>query len=270
MSGSRTAALAALVDPLLDRPAVVLGGLPGRGRDLDLLVDDPAQLACALSPLGFTPGPEGLRRLVEVDAGVRADVVEPLAPADLGLPPAAAAAVRAGALALPPHTRLRRPDPSHVLLLLAARGVGDRPLSDAHAERVDEALAERPDALARAREQARAWGVEADLAVLVRRASGRAPGPLLRVRRGAAGARRAGSGPVRAAVSGLGQVALRPVLAAVARRPAPAPLEVPPAALDWLPLLLTDLGRPGTPVRAGGPDAPPLEVAARVCAALGV
>lgn len=172
-----------VVDGVLRGRAVVVGSLPPDGRDLDVLVaaDEVAALERALRAAGFERYGDAWLRF----ANLTAEIVDVIRAGDWGLAPAQERELFADAVALGDSRRLARPAAHHALLVLA-RGLSAEPqLSERRRQRLRAALAEDPDALARARRRARAWGVEAQLEAL---ASG-AAGPASRRRVAPAGAR---------------------------------------------------------------------------------
>lgn len=171
-----SAAPAALLDAVLEAPALVLGGLPPAARDLDLLVPE-SQLAAVIEALegaGFTGADGSWER-----AG-SADAVDVVLPGESSIPAGETAWLFDGARPVPGYTRLVRPAPAALLLLLAVRYGDRRGLARAsHAERVLAALADDPGAAAQAHAHAPTWQVERALPQLlaqVRR--GRRHGPV--------------------------------------------------------------------------------------------
>lgn len=180
--GRRSGLLADLVDPLLSRPAVIVGGLPPRGRDLDLLVadEDEPVLRHALVTAGFDDDDGEWVRLVETGGQLRADVVDVSTGSDWSLPPSETRWLRESGRPLPGWAALQQPPPHAALLLLALRDVAADPLSARHLSRVREAVAEEPSAFALAGRRAPAWQVTASLRALEVRALGRRPGLAVR------------------------------------------------------------------------------------------
>jgi thymidylate kinase len=145
-------------DEALAGRVLVYGALPPDGGDLDLLVraGERRALADALSGAGFLQRDELFVRFTGCDV----EIVE-IAPAEeWGLPPAELDALFAEAVPLPGLSRLVRPAPHHVLLILARRAAADgRALDAKRRARVDRALAEDPGAWSLARVRAPAWEV---------------------------------------------------------------------------------------------------------------
>jgi len=189
------AEVADLVDRLLQRPALVVGSLPPYGRDLDVLVDDldAEPLARGLRGAGFAGSGGVWRRGTGYDG--RPQEVDVTTAAEWDLPAEELHWLRDGAGVLPPWGRLRQPALAAVLLLLARRDLGERPLGPRHAARLHEASA--PGAVEQARFRAPAWRVEHALEVLLHRGSGRRPPALVLHRSRVERARRAGrAGPL--------------------------------------------------------------------------
>jgi dTMP kinase len=162
-----------IVDRALRGPAVVVGSLPPGGRDLDLLLRDPADTArveAALRAAGFTPhGEEWLRF-----AHRTAELVQLVGAEELGLGPRALDSLFAGAVVLDGARRVARPSPAHTVLLLARQTAIAGELPPKRVRRLQAALAEEPAAWDRASEEAGAWDGRAELETLAQLAR-RAP-----------------------------------------------------------------------------------------------
>jgi len=129
------AEVADLVDRLLQRPALIVGSLPPYGRDLDVLVDDldAEPLARGLRSAGFTGFGGVWQRGTGYDG--RTQEVDVTTATEWDLPAEELHWLRDGAGVLPPWGRLRQPALAAVLLLLARRDLGERPLVPRHAAR---------------------------------------------------------------------------------------------------------------------------------------
>jgi thymidylate kinase len=154
-----------LIAGLADDRVLVVGSLPPRGRDLDLLVRPPEaeSIAAGLAAAGY----ERRGRIWARFEDCGADVVD-IAPAEAWrLPDEELAAVFAEARPIEPEGLVCRPAPHHMLLVLARRAMreGTR-LSDKRRERVAAELAEDADAFERAAERAGAWRADHALAAL--------------------------------------------------------------------------------------------------------
>ena len=172
-----------IVDRALRGPAVVVGSLPPAGRDLDLLLNDPADAArveAALRAAGFTPLGDGWLRF----AHRTAELVELVGAEELGLRARALESLFAGAIVLAGARRLARPSPAHTVLLLARQTAIAGELPPKRLRRLEAALAEDPATWDRASEEAGDWGGHAeleDLDRLARRRGGRAAPPRRRL-----------------------------------------------------------------------------------------
>jgi thymidylate kinase len=145
-----------LVDRALPSRALVYGSLPPHGRDLDLLVrpgQEPA-VEAALTAAGFLRrGPIWARF-----AACTVDVVELTSAASWQLPSAELDALFADARPLDDLAQLVRPAPHHVVLILARRVAAEGGGLDAKRRaRLDDALAEDPQAWDHAHARATAW-----------------------------------------------------------------------------------------------------------------
>jgi hypothetical protein len=155
---------------MLDAPALVIGSLPPEGNDLDLLVppDQEHTLASILAGAGFVrhavspfPGyPNGFAIWARF-RDCHAEAVDAIPLANLELPPQEVERLFAEARPIPGFTRLVRPSPHHVLLILShnflAPADGRTPLPAGRRRRVEQVLAEDPLARERARDLAPAW-----------------------------------------------------------------------------------------------------------------
>ena len=166
---------------MLDAPVLVIGSLPPHGHDLDLLLPSEQRRAVEelLDGAGFAsqavtpfPGyPEGFKIWARF-AGGDAEVVDAIPLGNLELPADEVDRLFADARPIPGFTQLRRPAPHHVLLILAHNFLddsdGDVPVSAGRRRRVEQAVAEEPEALERARALAPAWRRSERLARLER------------------------------------------------------------------------------------------------------
>lgn len=142
--------VARLVDEAAVGRVLVLGSLPPGGRDLDLLAwpEDRRAVAARLAAEGFLPRGRDWVRFADCSA-----FVVDLVPAEsYGLPEPELVEVFEQALAIDGLVRLVRPAPHHALLILARLGMTAKRRQRFHA-----ALAEDPDALAKAQTVAPRW-----------------------------------------------------------------------------------------------------------------
>jgi thymidylate kinase len=154
-----------IVDRALHGPAVVVGSLPPAGRDLDLLLRDPADAArieAALRAAGFAALGDGWLRF----AHRTAELVELVGAEELGLGSHAVESLFAGAVVLEGARRLARPSPAHTVLLLARQTTIAGELPPKRLRRLEATLAEDPSAWNRASEEAGAWGGRSELEAL--------------------------------------------------------------------------------------------------------
>jgi thymidylate kinase len=163
--------VARLVDEAAIGRVVVLGSLPPGGRDLDLLAwpEDRRAVSARLAAEGFLPRGRDWVRF----ASCSAFMVDLVAAEGYGVPEEELKAVFEEALPIDGMERLVRPAPHHALLILARLGMNERRLS-----RLQAALAEDPDAMAKAEIAASGW--HTDLRRLRLRRSG-LPKPRRRV-----------------------------------------------------------------------------------------
>ena len=165
---------ARLVDAAAGDRMLVIGSPPPEGRDLDLLARDPELrvVEAALDEAGFLR--RGLHAVRFADGNVA--VVELTPARHWRLSDEETDALFADARPLPGFERLVYPSAHHLLLMLAFDLVAEGSLREKHRRRIDAALEEEPDAWARARGRAGAWGGEEQLDVLERwHASGAEP-----------------------------------------------------------------------------------------------
>jgi len=192
---------AGVVDGLLDRPTLVVGSLPPKGRDLDLFThaDQATALADGLRSAGFVCRDELWVRFRDCGA----DVVDVIPIGTWGLGESAASEMLAEAMPIDGFQQLVRPAPHHALLVAAGQVARAGRLGDGPRRRVDAAAAEDADALTCARPVAARWALEDELAALERhlRANG-APVAERRVARLLRGRTRLGGG-VLVTLSGL-------------------------------------------------------------------
>jgi thymidylate kinase len=146
--------VALLVDEAARGRLVVIGSVPPAGRDLDVLAraDDRDAIAKRLAEAGFVQrGREWVRF-----AGCSAFQVDLLPAEEWGVPDPELNALFEQGLPIDGLQRIVRPAPYHQLLILARLGVTPK-----RVKRLEAALEEDPDALAKARGEAAAW--QADL-----------------------------------------------------------------------------------------------------------
>jgi thymidylate kinase len=160
----------ALVDSVISERVVVFGSIPPRGRDLDLLVGaaDEAALRRELPDHGFLAAGGRWARFRDCTA----DIVDPVRIDTWELPEEERSALFSEARPLADANRLTEPSPHHVLLILARRLSRGAKLGERRRAQVQAALAEDPDAFARAWERADRWGLPASLAALERAHAG--------------------------------------------------------------------------------------------------
>jgi thymidylate kinase len=158
---------AAIVDASASAPLLVVGSLPPKGRDLDLLAPpgDAEALAAALSRAGFIPRGSTWARF----EGCGAEIVDLISVDDWNLPADEVEALFAQARRLPGFELLREPAPEHTLLILARRLVragGD--LGTSAQARLAEAARDDPNVWNAAKARAPAWRAEHALGSLAR------------------------------------------------------------------------------------------------------
>jgi len=170
------------VDEAAGERVVVFGSLPPEGRDLDLLVRPAAERAIAAELERRGVVRNGSRWALFADGTAYA--VELVPAASWGLPAPELERLFADARGLEGRTSLAEPSPPDVLLI-AARKTGGRVDAKARAK-IDRALADDPDAWAKAASRAEAWGAARSLASLQHGGRGRRSlrGALARARRG--------------------------------------------------------------------------------------
>ncbi|HKP18133.1 MAG TPA: hypothetical protein VJT84_06620, partial [Gaiellaceae bacterium] len=154
--------VARLVDEAAVGRIVVLGSLPPDGRDLDLLLwpEDRRAVSERLAAAGFISSGSDWLRFSECSAFV----VDLIAAEAYGVPEAELRTLFDEAMSIDGLGRVVRPAPHHALLLLARMGVTAK-----RVQRVQAALDEDPDALAKARVAAPRWGVDLRRLRLLRR-----------------------------------------------------------------------------------------------------
>ncbi|MGE5700850.1 MAG: hypothetical protein ACM3VU_00385 [Arthrospira platensis] len=154
-----------LIDGVLEGRVLVYGSLPPHGRDLDLLVR-PAEeetIHAALSQAGFLRRESLLARFHSCSV----ELVELTSARHWDLPERELQALFGEGRALDGHRMLVRPAPHHALLILARRLVGgDGALDEKRRQRLEQALAEDPDAWAKAADRAERWGARRALPLL--------------------------------------------------------------------------------------------------------
>ncbi len=176
--------LVALLDSLAQGRVVVFGSLPPAGRDIDLLAR-PAQeraLTRGLAEHGLTRRGQQWVRFARCSA----DAVDVVDVDSWAIDPSEREALFEEAIRLDGMTHLARPAPHHAVLILAARVARDGRLDARRRERLEDALAEDPRALANARLRAPAWGARRSLPLLEGLTGGRGRGsvrPATRARR---------------------------------------------------------------------------------------
>lgn len=167
--------LASEIDALCPADAIVFGSLPPHGRDLDLLVRDQRDadaIGKALIDAGFLRRGSSFARF----RNLTADGIDVVAATEWRLPPEEIEKLFAEAVPLEGMERLRRPSPSHALLILAERFMRERGvLLPKHRQRVEAALSEDPDAWAKARASASRWWRARSLELLSAAAVGQSP-----------------------------------------------------------------------------------------------
>jgi thymidylate kinase len=139
-----------LVDEAATARLLVLGSLPPAGRDLDLLAwpDDRLAVSERLRREGFRPYGGSLVRFADCSAYA----VDLIAAESWGVSPDAMRRAFDAAIPLEGMRHLVRPAPHHAVLILARLGMTEKRFA-----RLQAALAEDPDALARARAEAPEW-----------------------------------------------------------------------------------------------------------------
>lgn len=145
-----------LIDAAVGARVLVYGSLPPDGRDLDLLVREPERVAldACLTEAGFVRQGDEWARFESCSV----EVVETTSAASWDLPSDELTAVFDEALEIDGLHNVVRPCAHHNLLILARRVVHSSGVLDAKRRaRLERALAEAPDAWARARERAEGW-----------------------------------------------------------------------------------------------------------------
>ncbi len=156
-----------LVESAVEDRVLVLGSLPPRGRDLELIVRPVEQRAISerLTAEGFAR--RGLEWAWFFDSTAYA--VELIPAERLSVPDGELAALFAEAKTLDFEADLRhlvRPAPHHLLLLQARRLVRDGRLHPKRHARISHALEEEPQAWAEAKARAGSWGLIRALGLL--------------------------------------------------------------------------------------------------------
>ncbi|HEX8205738.1 MAG TPA: hypothetical protein VF587_06750 [Solirubrobacteraceae bacterium] len=189
-----------VLDEAVRTRAVVFGSLPPRGRDVDLLVRSAEHDAVgdALRAAGFERDDRHWIRF----SGRTACCVELERAEGWGLPAPALDALFDESVAIDGHDRVRRPSPHHQLLLLARQTSGAAAVPAKKRRRAHDALAEDPEAWAKAEALAADWGVGDALGRLRAAVAGDAP-VARRTLRGAVGRARSVLRPRVVALSGI-------------------------------------------------------------------
>lgn len=166
-----------IVDAAAGGRVLVFGSLPPGGRDLDLLVrrEHDQAIVAALEAEGFQRQGHELARF----SGCSVEPVELIDAGSWGLPPAELEALYADAIPLNGCTRVVRPAPHHALLILARRVARSGVLDEKRRRRLEDILAEEPEAFSHARKRADAWAAEGALQALEARTAPPAMRPSL-------------------------------------------------------------------------------------------
>jgi thymidylate kinase len=154
-----------LIDAAVTGRVLVYGSLPPDGRDLDLLVRKPEEQAIGarLAEAGFVRRESEWARF----ASCSVEVVELASAASWDLPAEALDVLFDEAPGIEGLRNAVRPSPHHTLLILARRiACGDGVLDEKRRTRLQQALAEDPDAWARAGALAEGWSAGAALSAL--------------------------------------------------------------------------------------------------------
>jgi thymidylate kinase len=152
------------LDSVLRDRVLVFGSLPPQGRDIDLLAR-PAEhrvIAATLRADGFLDE----KRRWAAFRGCSAEAIELVPSEAWNLPPEEVVALFADGLPLDGLERLVRPAPHHALLIAARRLARTGGFSDKQLARVEAACAENANCWQEAREHARSWRADAELALL--------------------------------------------------------------------------------------------------------
>jgi thymidylate kinase len=154
-----------LVDAAVAGRVLIYGSLPPHGRDLDLLVREPEEtaLGVCLPEAGFTSlGSEWARF-----ASCSVEVVELALAADWDLPADELTALFDEGIEIEGLRHLVRPSPHHALLILARRiAGGDGVIREKLRLRLEQALAEDPDAWTHAEARVELWSTRTALRAL--------------------------------------------------------------------------------------------------------
>jgi thymidylate kinase len=156
--------LAERIDDALEGAVLVFGSLPPAARDLDLLArpDEYERLRTWLASEGFEERSGEWARFADCTV----ESLDLVRAAEWGVPGAELEALFAEALPIAGLERLVRPAPHHDLLMVAVRVGEAGELSAKRRARVERALAEDPEAWARAEGRAGAWSAREALATL--------------------------------------------------------------------------------------------------------
>jgi len=152
------------LDSVVRDRVLVFGSMPPQGRDIDLLVR-PAEhraIAATLRDDGFLD----YERRWAAFRGCSAEAIELVPSGAWKLPPEEVEALFADGVPLDGLERLVRPAPHHALLIAARRLARTGGFSDKQRARVEAACAESANCWQSAREHARSWRAEAELALL--------------------------------------------------------------------------------------------------------
>ncbi|MGI8727414.1 MAG: hypothetical protein ACR2K6_07010 [Solirubrobacterales bacterium] len=176
--------LLSLVADLVSAPVLIIGSIPGKDSDLDLLVREQqaAELERGLSRAGFERRGAEWVKLIDCSP----EVIDLTLASAWGLAEEALGALYDEATPLELSGRVLQPAPHHQLLILARRAMREE--RDPKQKRLNRARAElargeRREILAEARRRAPAWGAERALAAFVAAVERGVPIPaLVRVR----------------------------------------------------------------------------------------
>jgi thymidylate kinase len=153
------------MDGALSKRVLVYGSLPPHGRDLDLLVrpKEEAAIRATLSQAGFLERESLLARF----GSCSVELVELASARHWDLPARELQALYDEGLELDGLRMLVRPAPHHALLILARRLAGaDGRLDEKRRKRLEDALAEDPQAWTKAKKRATQWGAQMAMELL--------------------------------------------------------------------------------------------------------